>query len=248
MNSAELEHRAEQFWAETGLADGFPRDIEQAIPLKLPVSIVKLPVVTIRSIAQWLRRHNRSPVFPLYHRDLMGCLYADAGQGFIFVCSADEPEEQRFTLAHDAAHFLVDYWWPRQLVIQAMGSSIVEVLDGHRPADADERASAILAHLKLGAHWHLLPRQGNDPAGNRQIQSIEDRADDLGLELVAPRCRVLGLLGELPPRQRSQRNSVCRVLGNYFGLPGYVFEKEVTERQDAQTPSFLEDVRRVLRR
>jgi len=246
MNDAELEHRAAEFWTDTELADAFPRNIEQAIALKLPVTIVKLPVVTIRTIARWLRRHNRSPVFPSYRRDLMGCLYADGGHGFIFVCGADDPDEQRLTLAHDIAHFLVDYWWPRLLVIDAMGSSIVHVLDGHRPARPDERASAILSRVRLGPHWHLLPRHEADPDSDPHIACVEDRADDLGRELVAPRSRVQHMLRALP--RRFDPEAACRALGEFFGVPPYIFQSDVAAMHREHTPSFLEDVRRVLGR
>jgi hypothetical protein len=239
MNESELEHHAKQFWAGTDLADAFPRNIEQAIALKLPVTVVKLPVVTIRAVARWLERHNRTPVFPPYRRDLMGCLYADGGHGFIFVCGADEPEEQRLTLAHDIAHFLVDYWWPRLVVIEAMGSSILDVLDGHRHARPDERASAVLARVRLGPHWHLLPRQGDDPDCDAHIACVEDRADDLGQELVAPRSRVLDMLRTLSQRGQFDPEAACQVLGLFFGIPPYVFRPAVTAMHREHTPSFL---------
>jgi hypothetical protein len=246
MTDRELEERAADFWAETDLADAYPRNIEQAIALKLPVTIVKLPVVTVQAAGQWLRRHNRSPAFPSYRRDLMGCLYADSGHGFIFVCGADESEEQRFTLAHDTAHFLVDYWWPRQQVIQAFGPSILEVLDGRRQASIAERVSAILTRVRVGPHWHLLPRQ--DGAGDIRIAYVEDRADDLGLELVAPRKEVLEMVQAMPTKLRTEKQAVCRALGTFFGLPAYVFGPLITTLQRTQMPSFLEDVSRLLRR
>lgn len=248
MNDLELERRAAEFWADTGLADAFPRNIEQAIALKLPVTVVKLPVVTIGAIARWLRRHNRKPVFPSYRRDLMGCLYADGGHGFIFVCGADEPDEQRMTLAHDAAHFLVDYWWPRLLVIEAMGPSIIGVLDGRRPAKPSERASAILARVRLGPHWHLLPRRGGDADRDVHIGPVEERADDLGRELVAPRSRVRQALHALEPRHRADPGAACRALGRFFGVLAYVFQPEVAAMYSGHTPTFLEDVLRVLGR
>jgi hypothetical protein len=246
MNDSELQHRADEFWAHTDLADAFPRNIEQAIALKLPVTIVKLPVVTIRAIARWLQRHHRKPVFPSYQRDLMGCLYADGGHGFVFVCGADEPEEQRLTLAHDIAHFLVDYWWPRLLVIEALGASITDVLDGHRAARPEERACAVLARVRLGPHWHLLPRRGTDPDCDPHIACVEDRADDLGRELVAPRSHVQQMLHALP--RRCEPKAACNALGEFFGIPPYVFRSDVAEMHREHTPSFLEDVRRVLGR
>lgn len=245
MTDRELVERAAEFWAETDLADDFPRKIEQAVALKLPVTIVKLPVVTIRTVGRWLQRHNRSPVFPRYGRDLMGCLYADGGHGFIFVCGADEPEEQRFTLSHDTAHFLADYWWPRQRVLEALGDSILEVLDGRRPPRTQERAAAILASVRIGPHWHLLPRDGADPETDSHIAPLEDRADELGLELVAPRSRVFDVLQSLP-RRGLDTESMCFALGSFFGLPPYIFREIVATMHRTRTPSFLDDVVRVL--
>jgi hypothetical protein len=248
MNDAELVRRASEFWSDTDLADIYPRPVEQAIALKLPLTIVKLPVVTVRTVGRWLRHHHRTPAFPSYGRDLMGCLYADHGHGFIFVCGADEPEEQRFTLAHDTAHFLVDYWWPRLRVIRALGVSVVEVLDGLRPASPEERVSAVLARVRVGPHCHLLPRRGTDPETDAYIGCIEDRADDLGLEIVAPRDQVQQLLYALPKERRPDPEDICRALGLFFGLPPYVFTSVVTAWRRSQVPSFLDDMLRSLGR
>lgn len=248
MSDWDLEECAADFWAGTGLADAYPRPIEQAIALKLPVTVVKLPVVTVRAVGRWLRRHHRTPAFPPYRRDLMGCLYADGGHGFIFVCGADEPEEQRFTLAHDTAHFLVDYWWPRLRVIRALGTSVTEVLDGQRPARPAERVCATLAHVRVGPHWHLLPRPGADPDSDAHIASVEDRADDLGLELVAPRQRVAQLLRAMPANVRGDLRGACGALGAFFGLPAYVFGSIVGAQERPPVPSFLDEALRLLGR
>jgi hypothetical protein len=209
--------------------------------------VVKLPVVTVRAVGRWLRRHRRTPAFPPYQRDLMGCLYADGGHGFIFVCGADGPEEQRFTLGHDTAHFLVDYWWPRLQVLEALGPSAIDVLDGRRPARPGERASAILAHVRVGPHWHLIPRAGGDPGGSVRIACAEDQADDLGLELLAPQKLVLQLLRDMPTKERTDLQAACSAFGAFFGLPAYVFAG-VVAGQCPQVPSFLDDAMRTLGR
>lgn len=247
MSARDLADRAAGFWAGTDLADAYPRAIEQAIALKLPVTVVKLPVVTVRAVGRWLQHRCRTPAFPTYPHDLMGCLYAHGGHGFIFLCGADEPEEQRFTLAHDAAHFLVDYWWGRLRVIRELGPSVTDVLDGKRVASPEERASAILGRVRLGAHWHLLPRSGRGPEDDPRIAPAEDRADDLGLELVAPRNRVLHLLKDLPTKTRADERAACDVLGAYFGLPRYVFQAVVAESRSPRVPSFLDDALRGIR-
>lgn len=248
MTDEDLEAIAAEFWAETDLSDVFPRNIEQALALKLPVTVVKLSVVTVRTIGHWLRQHHRCPAFPSYRRDLMGCLYADGGQGFIFVCGADEPEEQRFTIAHDAAHFLADYWLPRLRVLAALGPSVAGVLDGRRKPQPKERAAAILEGVRLGPHWHLLPRRCVSPEEDARIAPVEDRADDLGLELVAPRQRVRQVLNGIPGRGPFDAAAICNALGSIFGLPPYVFAEIVAGERQPRVPSFLEDARRALGR
>jgi hypothetical protein len=248
MTDEDLEEIAADFWAGTDLGDKFPRNIEQALALKLPVTVVKLSVVTVRTIGHWLRQHHRCPAFPSYRRDLMGCLYADGGQGFIFVCGADEPEEQRFTIAHDAAHFLADYWLPRLRVLTALGSSAAEVLDGRRKPQPKERAAAILEGVRLGPHWHLLPRRCVNPEEDARIGLVEDRADDLGLELVAPRQRVRHVLNGIAGRRHFDAAAICNALGSIFGLPSNVFAEIVAVERRPRFPSFLEDARRALGR
>jgi hypothetical protein len=248
MTDDDLEVIAADFWAGTDFGEIFPRNIEQALALKLPVTVVKLSVVTVRTIGHWLRKHHRCPASPSYRRDLMGCLYADGGQGLIFVCGADTPEEQRFTIAHDAAHFLVDYWLPRLRVLAALGPSVAGVLDGRRRPQSKERAAAILEGVRLGPHWHLLPRRCVNPEEDARIGPVEDRADELGLELVAPRQRVRQLLNGIPDRRQFDAAAICNELGVIFGLPPYVFTEIAAVERRPRVPSFLEDVRRALGR
>src|SRR5207237_10778233 len=112
---------------------------------------VKMPQLNTKVIGRWLERRRIVIPLPLDQRDLLGSLIAYCGYGIIFVCGSDDPEEQRLTVAHEAAHFLVDYLHPRQQVIQALGEHMVEVLDGLRKATPSERGAAILSHLRLRA-------------------------------------------------------------------------------------------------
>jgi hypothetical protein len=54
------------------------------------------------------------------------------------------------------------------------------------------------------------------------------------------------MLRALPRRCGPQ--AACHALGEFFGIPHYVFEPEVAAMNRDHTPSFLEDVRRVLGR
>jgi Zn-dependent peptidase ImmA (M78 family) len=175
----------------------------------------------------------------------MGCLVAYRGLGIAFICGTDSTDEQRLTVAHETAHFLKDYFLPRQVVLQELGDEIADVLDGKRPPTPAERSNAILAHVRLGPHIHLLPRHGQDEESDHAVAAVEDRANDLGLELVAPRERILSIA-------RSMREANCKPetvhteLAKHFGLPQHVFERSLGHAEQRRIISFLDDIRPVL--
>jgi Zn-dependent peptidase ImmA (M78 family) len=235
---------AREFWAGTGLSGKFPRDIEKAVALKLPLALVKLPQVTVPAVRGWLEARRLRGRVPNDQRDLMGCLVAYRGLGIAFICGADPDEEQRLTVGHETAHFLRDYFLPRQELLAALGDEMADVLDGKRPPTTSERANAVLAHMRLGTHVHLLPRNGQDEDSDPAVAAAEDKADDLSLELLAPRERILKLLhaaGE--PHQTGEE---CIALGRHFGVPPHVFHRFTERREEQRFISFLEDIRPAL--
>jgi hypothetical protein len=244
----DLEAIASDFWQDTGYNQCFPRPIEQALACKLPMTVVKLPDVTVRSVGTWLRKQKHCRVMPTYDSDLMGCLFAHKDHGFIFVCGTDPPDEQRFTLAHDGAHFILDYWLPRLQVIEALGPSIKPVLDGDRRATVEERATAVLAGVRLGPHWHLLPRPGRQVEDEPHVARVEDRADLLGLELVAPKRCILQIIRGQVAANGTNLHEYYRILAAHFGLPAYVFESIVRPNMHSKSPTFLEEALQFLGR
>lgn len=239
---------AHEFWAGTGLQDTFPRNIERAIAMKLPVALVKLPQLNTKTIGQWLEQRRIIAPLPLDQRDLLGSLVAYRGYGIIFACGVDDPAEQRLTVAHEVAHFLVDYMYPRQQVIQAFGEYITEVLDGVRQATPAERAAAILSHLHLGAHTHLLPRPGTDADAQWVVAAAEDRAERLACELVAPQACIDALLQDFSTREAVGLEDAGAALARYFGLPPYAFDSILQPTNQRRPVSFLGDIRGTLRR
>jgi hypothetical protein len=238
----DLEALARDFWTGTDWHDTFPREIYQVAPLKLPLVIAKQSPTTAHAARDWLQR--RGMVFPLPHdqRDLHGCLVAHCGRGFIFVSATDSSEEQRLTIAHEVAHFFVDYLLPRQQVMQALGAQMAAVLDGLRPPTPAERAAAILSHVRLGAHVHLLPRPWTEANDEVRVVHAEDRADRLALELVAPRACVHDVLNDLAARQPLTLEVARTALATHFGLPAYVFHDTIQHMVRRSPPSFVEDI------
>lgn len=235
--NSQLERIASEFWAGTGLGDRYPRCIETAVALKLPLTLVKVPAVNVNAVRRWLLQRGLHATLPVEPRDLMGCLVAYRGFGVAFICGSDPAEEQRLTVAHETAHFLEDYLRPRRDLLATLGEGIADVLDGLRVATPAERANAILAHVRVGVHVHLMPRAVDDAL----VDAVEDRADRLGLELVAPRQRVLAVCREAAARTPIE---IAAWLSLQFGLPGHAFASFLAPAPSRQVvPSFLADIR-----
>lgn len=211
---------AERFWARAGQSGPFPRELERAVnSIPLPLAIIKLPNLWLSTVEKWLRLHNITSITCGTDRPLCGFTAAYAGKGMIFLDGSDPPQELRFTLAHEVAHFLVDYLRARESLVAKLGPEIASVLDGFRRPTKEERIDAALAGTCLGVHTHLLDRQGDEmPAG---IAAVESRADRFALELLAPATEVFR---RLTPRVRSRSygsrvRSVTRVLTMNFDIP-----------------------------
>ena len=247
INDPSPETLAKKFWSGTGLQETFPRNIEQAIAMILPLAVVKMPSVTTGAVRRWLKNRHAAPSLPHDRRDLMGCLVAYRGHGVVFVCGADDPEEQRLTVAHEVGHFLVDYRFPRLQAIQALGERIAEVLDGFRQATPAERANAVLSHVRLGAHVHLLPRRGRDEDSDACVGYAEERAHRLGLELVAPRQLIIMLIQQLAAQGITSTEVVSSRLAVYFGLPANSFSNLVKPKSQRLPVSFFEDAMTAIR-
>lgn len=152
---------------------------------------------------------------------MRGCLVAFGGDGYIFVDGTDPADEQRFSIAHETAHFMVDYWYPRQQALEKFGPAILEVLDGRRAPTFEERLSAIFGEVPIGVHSNLMERE-NEGQMNSAVWSIEDRADRLALTLLAPPEAVLNGLNLAATGYANRQDILKNRLQRAFGLPGQV--------------------------
>jgi hypothetical protein len=128
---------AESFWSEAGVEPTYPRAIRRAVARSQPISVVTLSALHVAKAEEWLRRQGIAIDIDVVNRPLRACLVAHAGAGIIFVDGADAENEQRFSIAHELAHFLADYLAPRHAATARLGEDILEVLDGARPARTD---------------------------------------------------------------------------------------------------------------
>src|SRR6266850_5615660 len=116
---AEVSGIAFDFWTRSGVKMPFPRALEPAVYVVLPIAVVRLPRLRLRKAVEWLNRHGIAHRNDASDRPLHGYLIARGGLGIVFLDGTDPHDEQHFSLAHEVAHFLYDYLRPRTLAIRA---------------------------------------------------------------------------------------------------------------------------------
>lgn len=221
MTPQETAYWADSFWSLVGQEEPFPRTLEQSIAKALPVAVVKLPRLTVASLQGWLKKRGIDSCFFHQDRRLRACLLADRGRGLIFVDGSDPADEQCLSLAHELAHFLLDYLAPRKQVEDSFGDRGLEVFDGERAAQPVERLTALLHGTALRPFMHLMERSPSNEIESLRILEAETRAGQFALELIAPRREVLRAVhsfgGQLSWSEAAK--VVAEHLVHVFGLP-----------------------------
>ena len=206
---------ADRFWADVGDAPSrFPRDLVDVVCWALPVDPVELPDLSIAGVNTWLARRYVELRLTIPNRRLRACILVHDGNGVLFVDATDADDERRFSVAHEIAHYLIEYAVPRRQARTRLGDSILPVLDGRRTASWDERLGAILGGVSLEARLHLMERTPDGHLPGRAISQAERRADELAFELLAPFDAVRTSVSD-----RADHREVEAVLRQTFGLP-----------------------------
>lgn len=171
---------------EAGIAPYTPVDPEEVLPRLYTADCVRLSGLTVTGLRNWLERWSIPPPPCLTicrDRRLRGGVIGWGGFGLLFADRDDPANEQLYTLAHEAGHFLGDHLYPRRDILERLGPSIKPVLDGLRPPTPQERVHAILASADLIQCAHLL---GREESLNAEIAGREAEADRFAWELLAP--------------------------------------------------------------
>lgn len=218
IRAAAIEAAAQRFWHAAGgrpASDG-PIDIAAAVPRALPAGVLEVPGLTTAHVAALLDRIGAAPWRNASPRQLRGCVVAQAGLAMILVRADDNDDERRFTVAHEAAHLELHYLAPRRRALDAFGPRITAVLDGTRPASRAEAFSAALRDIDVAPFQHAMERSGKGLSGG--VSAMEDEADELALELLAPRHVVEELSSPSPGEIRAR-----------FGIPAKLAAALTTE-------------------
>ncbi len=224
MTRTPLQEASERFWSSVGSGRIFPCNVEKAAVCALPLGILSLPRLWISDLAYWMERRGLKCPFESNDRPLRGCLVAFSGRGLIFMDGQDPEDERRFTVAHEVAHFILDYIEVRKRATDLLGAQVLEVLDGKRPATYEDRIHAVLADVSIGVHVHTMDRTKKGDIFRGSVLRMEESADLLALELLAPAEEV-----QLRLRSKSTGSSfsdlmqcTATILEQEFGLPSSV--------------------------
>lgn len=214
---AAIKSTAEAFWAAAGgrSAYGSPPRIDAAVIRSLPIAIHRISGLTTGHVEGMLRRADISIALDGAARALRGCLIADVGVGLILVDSDDTEAEQRLTVSHETAHFLLHYLALRTAALTGLGSQVVAVLDRTRSPTQAELFSSALRDLPLTPFRHTMFRGATRPRG--RVATMEAEADDLAIELLAPWYLV-----------RSLKSPDAESIASRFGLPPTVAARLAT--------------------
>src|SRR5438132_2098487 len=172
-----------------------------------------LTKLSVQAALDWLKNCGLVCELPGEDRPLRACLVARSGHGVALIDGSDGDAEQRFSIGHELAHFLRDYWSLRRHILKRLGAEALQVLDGERPPTTQERFHALLRDLPLGFHLHLMERDNDGKPLTSSIAKAESDADRLAYELLAPAEHVLA---DAP----GSKQALVRRLREFYGLPG----------------------------
>ena len=214
MNHAALIHIADRFWAWTGGRPmGTPVDLLSAFQRQDVWVIEQIAALSIPRLDAWLSRRGIPITIGDVDRPLHGCALAFQGSGMLFLDRNDTPVEQRFTLAHELAHLLLDYYGPRERNVELIGPRAEIIFDGAAEATTGERLASALSGEDLTPFIHLMTRD-RDIQPSVEVAARERRADRLARELLAP---MEDVGNRLWPGWTN--DEVINLLVNEYGLP-----------------------------
>lgn len=212
--AVDVTRRAAAFWRTAGTARVRPANVEDAVCWALPVGVIHVPGLTAGMLDRWPSQASPRRTRRGVDRELHGALLARGGLGLIIVDGRDPENERRFTIAHETAHFMLDYLEPRERALAKFGPHIAAVMDGERAPSVTERLDAILREVPLGVHAHLAER-GADNMMTCDAERAELAADRLAFELLAPR----QVVRTRCPRSVSSIVRFVQILVEDFGFP-----------------------------
>jgi Zn-dependent peptidase ImmA (M78 family) len=206
------EHSAAAFWEPIPEKHCFPRHLEEHLSIYYDASITLLSTLTVKRVHGWLTASGIPNQSPEHDRRLDGCIVAHHGHAFLLIDDALQPDERRMIVAHETAHFWIDYEWPRRRVASRFGQAGVELLDQERALSDADLLMATAAGVRIQTYYHYHAKSA------QQESEVERRANTLACLLIAPPNNVIS--------EAARRHIACdddarwlTLLHQQFGMP-----------------------------
>ncbi|MCP3064886.1 ImmA/IrrE family metallo-endopeptidase [Myxococcus sp. K38C18041901] len=174
---------------------------------------VAIPKVTQQAAQDWLSFRRPGQWFTTEPHSHHGLMAWWRGHGILFYNKQTKAPEQRFTVVHEVAHFVLEEWVPRRRALSVFGPEILPVLDGERAPSPEEALTLFFEQVPLNLSMDLMARDESGGYASRDIVLAEHRADRVALELLAPVEQVLPLVKQL------SREAAINSLRFQFHLP-----------------------------
>jgi len=219
---------AGQLGRDYGQPIRYPIDLAGLLPFSFDVALVQIANLSVVQVNAWFSdKGSQPPSRDHPSRALYGCVVIEQGHAFIFIDSQVTEAEQRFTLAHEFSHYVVEHYYRRQQVQRELGESFVAILDGKRMLTPEDQLIAMRRHIPLRPYQHFMHREADGQIGERRISEAEQRADLLALELIAPH-RLL--LRRCAAREMfAMQANLYHDLVQQFGLPPLIADSYATQ-------------------
>ncbi|MFT3883293.1 MAG: ImmA/IrrE family metallo-endopeptidase [Gemmatales bacterium] len=211
-NLEDLEHCAATFWEPIPERNSFPRDVERYLPIHYAASIESMQGLTTQRAYEWLSAKGFARSEPPNNRRLDGCIIAQKGHAVLFIDSALSVDERRMIVAHETAHFWIDYELPRRRMKLRYGERGLQLLDQESPAETVEVLMSTAMGAPIQAFYHYQFKE------QKQETEVEQRANTLACLLIAPRKEVIAR-ARTRHIAREDKLKWLELLHQAFGVP-----------------------------
>ena len=181
--TAQIERIAREFWATTHAEFRYNYDIVKVVESSLNVQLIRMPQLSPKNITSWLSDHDMNIPLENNERNLHGALIIQNGAVLMFIDTTENDTRQRYTLAHQVSHFLLDYQMPKERTIMTLGKEIAGVLKGNAEASVEQLVQSAFNGMTDKVYTLFIEKDEAIPS--------ENPADSLALELLAPRYQII---------------------------------------------------------
>ncbi|MYE54390.1 MAG: ImmA/IrrE family metallo-endopeptidase [Chloroflexi bacterium] len=211
---------ADWFWKRAGGRPSLPADIGYAAMCALEVYVEQVDNLTTVTAASRIEGVGIRRPAGVSERRIHGCLAVGRRGAAILVEESDNAAQKRFTIAHECAHFILEVRTNQKRAAIRLGPDFSRVLHGLREATPTERIDARLNNVRSDALVHFMDRTAAGGYGCGRIHEAECLADDLAVEILAPRSELIKSLSSFGPMDFSESLSAARrTAKRRFGLP-----------------------------